>query len=210
MASAQTQNDRTEMNLRYTDKFECPITRILARSFSVNRNCVLLPSDSDDRQRAKDFGIIIKGREYTVMSRMRRNDDDYVAHCFDKDFTLREGFKSNAFAVTEMDKVFLQGFGDILFYGLDDSEYNVYRYRIMRVSALRKAFRYDKERHALLSRATGSIVGRREQNKGNDDTFFWTFPLLEMPDDLDFKCCGSEPLPRKSDPNAGTFFEGLV
>jgi len=198
---------KTEENLRWTDRFEGPITRILASSFRVARSCVTLPSDREDRRDAKDFGLIIDGHERVVMARMRT--EARGTRFFGSDFTLRMGFKKDAAIKTEMDKVFFDGFGDILFYGLDDGAYNITRYRILRVSALRKTFTYDKQRGLILSRITGLTVGKRESNQGDDDTFFWTFPLLEMPDDFDFKLPGSEPLPRKPDPAAGTFFEGL-
>lgn len=188
---------RTDENLRWADRFEGAITRILARSFKVDRSRVSLPSDSEDKCRAKDFGVRLDGTERVVLARMRTVSQG--RRYFDYDFTLRESFKKDELAVTEMEKVFLLGHGDVLFYGLDDGAYNVSAYRILRVSALRRDFVYNKAQHTVLSKGDGRIIGALQTNRGADDSLFWTFPLLEMPDDLDFKLPGSEPLPRKRD-----------
>lgn len=184
----------TAEQLKWADKFEGELTRILSKDIGVSRSAVYLPDEESDKKDCMDFAVETPIGLKVVLARMRSLEGGGIF--YNRDFTMRESFKKKPFVITEMEKVFLQNKGDLLLYGLADDELNVHRYRLCSLKFLRANFEYIKERHTVISRSTGLTIGRLIPNPAEDDSNFWTFPWVEMPEK--FLISGSR-LPRKDD-----------
>jgi len=204
-AKAQSMNANFSQNFQYADKHMGASIRLFAHEFHVGPEDVLIPSEKEDKKECKDFKIRYQGSELVALSRIRRENGYAIAY-FDMDFTIRAWPKNNLDLPMELEKIFHKSYGDVMLYALSDVNYDITRWRLLRMRSFRDTFYYDKKRHLVLSRQTGLSIGAMQSNRDENDTVFWACPLIELPDNALYR---GEKLPRKPDPAAGTFFEGL-